>query len=81
MKANPISIESSYDVYDNDEGVKITVCGDADALGIVRVTNADDEKSVEWFGKIDFTMSPKIAEGVAKAILKKVQDIKENEKP
>ena len=81
MKSNPISIESSYDVYNNEEGVKITVCSDGDALGIVRVTNADDQKSVDWFGKIDFTMCPKIAEGVAKAILKKVQDIKDSEKP
>ena len=75
-----ICIESSYDVYDNDDDVKITVAGDRDALGIVYITNADDEKSVDWFGKIDFTMPINMAEGVAKAILKKVQDIRESDK-
>lgn len=75
---NPISIESSYDVYDNDENIKITVAGDKDAIGLVRITNANDPKSIEWFGNIEFTMSIEIAESVAKAILMKVQDIREN---
>jgi hypothetical protein len=39
--------------------------------------NTNNPKAVEWWGKIDFTMSPEIAENLAKAILKKVKDIRD----
>jgi hypothetical protein len=74
------SIESVYKVYDDGEGVSLNVESDADALGFVRITTADNPKSVEFWGKIDFTMAPEIAENLAKALLKKVKDIQDEEK-
>ena len=75
------SIESCYKVYDDTQGVAIHVDSDGDALGLVRITTHGDKKAEEWWGKIDFTMSPEIAENLAKAILKKVEDIREMETP
>jgi hypothetical protein len=77
--SNKVSIESNYNVYDDTEGASISVGSDQDGLGLIRIST-DDEKSQEWWGKIDFTMSPEIAEGVAKAILRKVRDMKEESK-
>jgi hypothetical protein len=78
--SNKSSIESVYKVYDDTEGVSINVESDADALGFVRIKTTDNPKAVEWWGKIDFTMSPEIAENLGKALLKKVKDIRDEEK-
>jgi hypothetical protein len=79
MTTHRVSIESSYNIWDDDEGVTIKVCSDSDGLDLIRVYTPD-EKSQEWWGKIDFTMSPEIAEGLAKALLKKVEDMRKEEK-
>lgn len=70
------SIESIYKVYNDDEGVALVVATDPDGIGLVHISTNNDKKAEEWWGKVDFSMSPEIAENLAKAILKKVKDLR-----
>lgn len=73
-----IKTESTYKVWNSDEPVSITIGEDTDGLDLVRVyTETPEDK--EYWGEIDFTMSPEQALAVANAIIKKVNDIRESQ--
>lgn len=62
-----LEIEVVRKIYDNSEGVFVEIGPDADGLGNVRIRTTE-AKSVEWFGKFDFSFSPGMARLIAKAM-------------
>lgn len=53
-----VTIETTRNVYLDDEGTYIQVGPDADGLGGIRVRTVDKE-SKEWFGDFDFSIHDK----------------------
>ena len=74
MSADKVSIETTYRVWDDDNGGYMAVGPDSDGLGLVRVFTEKGDPSEGYFGKFDFCVRPGYARVLAAAIIKAADD-------
>jgi hypothetical protein len=77
-KVPEYEVEQHYRIYNNKEGTCITVGPDGE-LGCVQVRTADN-KSAEWYGKIDLMLQPEAALALGEALVKAAKDAIEKAK-
>lgn len=73
------SIEVTRKVYDDENGVCLSIGPDGDGLDLIRVCTPS-QSDEDWFGKVSFTMTHEFARSFAKAILVASDDAEESEK-
>jgi len=78
MIVSPISIETVYKVWDDKHGVCLEIMNDCDGGSLIRILTSGKD-STEWFGKVDFCISADMAEALSKVLMKKAQDIRQEE--
>jgi len=74
-----ITTEVTRRVYDDKEGCCIEIGPDRDGLNMVLVHTPNQQRS-EWFGKVEFTMTPEFARSFAAAVLAAADDAESMEK-
>lgn len=62
-----ITVETFRQVWDDEHGVCIQVGPSGDGLDLIRV-HTPDAKSKEWFGAIDFTLTPEMAKALVRVL-------------
>lgn len=60
-------------IWDDSEGVALTVGPDGDSLGLIEL-RTHDEKAAEYYGKVRLTMKPEQAVKIGQALLDAAQD-------
>ena len=71
------SLESSYKIWDDINGVAITVESDPDGLGVIYIHTSDKE-SREHYGEIEVWLQKEEAVMLVKALQKKIKDMEED---
>jgi hypothetical protein len=70
------SVDPSFSVWDDKEGVRIRVGCDPDTPEIIQISTPD-KRDKEWYGDIRLTLSIEHAKSLVDAIQKQIKAIEE----